>query len=103
MGYEFWILALFSFSLTTSILISIFSITNATSGNTSIQNTITPFTTVFPFMVLIFCVAFGYLLKQLADVPETRKITLYLFVCFTYILALLTLHLSTFIINLRYT
>jgi hypothetical protein len=103
MGIEYWGLAVFGFCLTTSILISITCITNSTSGNTAILDEITPFATVFPFVLIIFCVAFSLLLKGMADSPETRKITLYLFICFTYILSMLTLHLSTFIINLTYT
>ena len=103
MGIEIWGLAFFGFSLTTSIVLSICSIANATSGNTAILTALSPFAAVFPLIVIVFCVAFGLLLRGMAESPETRRITLYLFICFTYILSMLTLHLSTFIINLTYT
>jgi len=72
------------------------------SGHDTIMTDMTPYFTSYPFIILIFCISLYFFLQRLDDTPELRKMVLYIFVAFAYFLSMLTLHLSTIIINIAY-
>jgi uncharacterized membrane protein YhaH (DUF805 family) len=111
MRYDYWGLGIFGFLLFTSMFLSILSVRNGTSGHWSILQLMLsdqnfgigfPILIAFPIIIFIFCMAFSMLITRLADQPEARSTALYSFVGVTYILSVLCLHLSTYIINLSY-
>ena len=94
---------LFALCLASSSILSISSIANAMSGHNNIMTDMTPYFSSYPFIIGIFCISFYFFLQKLEDMPETRKIVLYTFIAFAYILSMITLHLSTLIINITYS
>jgi hypothetical protein len=103
MGIDSWGIALFALCLASSSIVSISAITNASSGHDEIMMKMTPYFVIFPFTMIFFCIAFSYFIATLRDNPIQRQIAIYLFICVAYLLAMVTLHLSTFIIKLKYT
>jgi hypothetical protein len=103
MGIDSWGLAIFTLCLASSSIVSISAITNALSGHDEIMTKMTPYFVVFPFTMIFFCIAFSYFIAGLDKSPAQRQIAIYLFICVAYLLAMVTLHLSTFIIKLKYT
>lgn len=103
MGIDSWGLIIFALCLASSSIVSISAITNASSGHDEIMTKMTPYFVVFPFTMIFFCIAFSYFIAGLSDSPIQRQMAIFLFVCVAYLLAMVTLHLSTFIIKLKYT
>ena len=96
-------LGVFAICLASTSILSITSITNAMSGHDAITKSMTPYFASFPFIVMLFCISFTFFIGQLSASPATRRIFIFLLVALAYLLSIITLHLSTFIINLKYT
>ena len=94
-------LAIFAMCLASSSILSISSITNAMSGHEAIMTSMIPYLASFPLIVILFCISFSYFLGL--TTPEVRRIYIFLLVAVAYLLSIVSLHLSTFIINLKYT
>lgn len=103
MNLAFWGILLVGVTFSVSTLLCILSITNAMSGHDNVMTDMTPFLTVFPLSILVFCIAFSLYTSKLSESPNTRKSILFMFVCVAYIFSMLTLHLSSFIIKMVYT
>ena len=96
-------LVFFALFIASSSIVSITAITNAMSGHESIMTDMTPYFVSFPFLILLFCIAFTYTIRKLSDHAEYRKKILFFFVGVVYVFSMIALHLSSVIINLSYT
>ena len=103
MNLDYWGLLLVGVTFSLSTLLCISCITNGMSGHDNIITDMTPFLTVFPLSVLVFCIAFSLYSQKLSESPHSRKIMLFMFVSIAYLFSMLTLHLSSFIIKMVYT
>jgi len=88
----------FTLFLFISVLMSIFSITNAMSGHTKILNDMTPFLVAFPILMFLFTGAFSRMAKEMD--ASSRKVAVFLFVAVAYIFTMLSLHISCFNIKI---
>jgi hypothetical protein len=101
-GYDSLGLVFFALFIASSSIVSITAITNAMSGHESIMTEMTPYYITFPFIIILFCISFSYVIRGFSDNAEYRKKLLFFFVALVYILSMIALHLSSVIINLSY-